>query len=136
MREGQISEADIERLKRAFELFNEGDYDALREFMSPDIVMERVGGLPPIQGWEAFRALQEPDAFEWQRLYPLAWTVNGDKIMIRMRMVSKGAASGVELEVEGWMVCTVHDGIVVRMANILDEADARAAAGLGQNDSS
>jgi hypothetical protein len=68
-------------------------------------------------------------------LYPLDWTVNGDKIMIRMRMVSKGAASGVELEVQGWLVCTYRDGAVVQIANHLDEADARAAAGLGQNDS-
>jgi ketosteroid isomerase-like protein len=133
--EGQITDADIERIKRAFELFNEGDFDALRDFMSPDVVMERVGAQPPIKGWEAFRAFQEPDAFEWQRIHPLDWTVNGDKAMVHIRMVSKGAASGVELEVDAWLVFTFRDGAVVQIENVLDEADARAAAGLGQNDS-
>src|SRR3954471_14441748 len=48
--EGQITEADVERLKRGFELYNAEDFDALREFISPDIVVERVGELPPLEG--------------------------------------------------------------------------------------
>jgi ketosteroid isomerase-like protein len=133
--EEAITEADVERMKRGFELFNEEDYDALREFISADVVVERAGGLPPLRGWEAFRALQEPDAFEWQRIYPVDWTINGDKVLLKVRMVSKGAGSGLELEVQGWMVWTVRDGIVVHIVNSTDEAEARAAAGLGQNDS-
>ena len=38
-------------------------------------------------------------------------------------------------DIEGWFVWTVVDHIVVRLQTFVDEADARAAAGLGQNDS-
>ena len=114
-------------MKLGFELYNQGDYDSLREFVSPDVVMERVGEQPPIEGWEAFRAFQEPDAFEWQRLEPLDWRVNGDKVLIRLRVRSKGAVSGVELELEGWMVWTVSDHEVVRIVNAQDEERALEA---------
>ena len=130
MAEDQITEADIERMQRAFDLYNAGEADALREFVSPDIVVERVGDLPTLHGWEAFRALQEPDAFAWQRIYPIDWVVNGDRALIRARFQAEGAASGVELDVTGWLVLTRRDGLVVRLQNFLDEGDARAAAGL------
>src|SRR4051794_10692233 len=63
--EGQITEADMERMKRGFDLYNAGDYDALSEFIAPDVVMERLGEMSRVEGWDAFRAFQEPDAFEW-----------------------------------------------------------------------
>jgi ketosteroid isomerase-like protein len=128
--EDQITEADIERMKRGFELYNARDYQALREFVAPDVVIERVGGLPPVHGFEALVALQEPDAFEWQHLHAVDWTINGDRGLVRVRIHAKGAGSGVELDVEGWQVYTLRDGLVVRMQNFLEEADARAAAGL------
>jgi ketosteroid isomerase-like protein len=128
--EDRILEADIQRMKRGFDLYNAGDYQALREFMSPDVVIERVGGLPPIHGFDELVALQEPDAFEYQRLHAIDWAISGDKGLVRVRIHAKGAGSGVELDVEGWQVYTLRDGMVVRMQNFLDEADARAAAGL------
>src|SRR3954453_12788173 len=128
--EGQVTEEELARIKHGFELYNTGDYDALREFVSADVVMERVGDQPPIRGWDAFRAFQDPDAFEWQQLEPLEWTVNGEKVLIRLRIRAKGAASGVELDTEGWMVWTVRDGVGVHVLNTSDEAEARAAAAL------
>jgi ketosteroid isomerase-like protein len=128
-----ITEADVERMQRGFTLYNEGDWDALREFIADDIVVERAGELPPLHGWDAFRQLLEPDAFEWQRMYPQDWTINCDKVVLRVRMHARGAASGLELDILGWQVWTVSDGVVVRIQAFTDEADARRAAGLGQN---
>ena len=130
MPEGQVTDAELARIKRGFELYNEGDYDALTDFISPDVVMERVGEQEPVHGWEAFREFQNPVAFAWQRLEPIEWTVHGDKVLIRMRVRAQGAASGVELDMPGWMVCTIRDGLAVRIQNFTDEPDARAAAGL------
>jgi len=125
--EGQVTDEDLARMQRAFELYNEGDYDGLKEFVSPEIVMERVGEMPPIEGWDAFRAFQEPDAFEWQRIEPLDWQVNGEKVLIRIRIRSKGATSGVELDIDGWMVWTVRDGLGVHLLNTQDEERALEA---------
>ena len=122
-----MTEEDIARMERGFELFNAGDYDGLREFVAPDVVMERVGDFPAVHGWAAFRALQEPDAFEWQTVEPLDWQVNGEKVLIRVRIRSKGAASGVVIDMQGWMVWTVRDGLVVHMINAQDEERALEA---------
>lgn len=136
MAEALITDADIERMWRGIELFNAGQFDGLREFISPDVVVERVGGLPSVHGWDAFRAMQEPDAFAWQKLHPVEWTVIGDRVLLKVRIISRGAGSGVELEVDGWMVWTVADHLVIRIASFTEEAEARAAAWLGQNASS
>jgi ketosteroid isomerase-like protein len=125
--EAQITEADIERMKEGFALFNAGDFDALREFVSADVVVERTGNMPPLRGWEAFRAMQEPDAFEWQTIEPLEWTVNGDKALLHVLIRSKGAMSGMVLEQDGWMVWTVEDHVVVRIQAFTDAQDAREA---------
>ena len=135
MPEEQITEADVERMKRGFELYNAEEWDALDEYISQDVVVERAGGLPPLYGWDAFRQLQEPDAFAWQRMYPLDWEINGNRALLRVRMHAMGAASGLELELIGWQVWTVRDGLVARIQAFDNEPDARAAAGLGQNDS-
>jgi hypothetical protein len=135
VQEDQITEADIERMKVGFERYNAEDWDGLREFVSPDVVIERVGDMAPVHGWDGMREMLEPDAFAWQRMYPLRWEINGDKALLHVRIHSQGAASGLELDVEGWQVWTVRDGLVVRMQNFLpsEEAEARAAAGLRQN---
>jgi ketosteroid isomerase-like protein len=133
--EEQITEADIERMREGFRLFNEGSFDALREFVSPDVVVERTGNLPPLQGWEAFRAMQEPDAFEWQTIEPLDWTISGDNVLLHVLIRSKGALSGMVLEQEGWLVWTVANHVVVRIQAFTTGPAASEAAGLGQNDS-
>ena len=130
MAEGAITEADIERMQRGFALFNSGEFDGLAEFVAEDVVMERVGDLPPISGWEAIREFFMPDAFEWQRISPLDWTINGNKACIHVRVDSKGAASGVELSIDGWMVWTVADHVVTHIATFQSEDEARRAAGL------
>ena len=126
-------EADLERLKRGFELYNKGDYDALREFVSPDVVYERAGGLPPLYGWDAMRANLEPDAFESQRVEVLDVTVEGDQVLMCVRSTVVGAGSGLELTLDGWLVWTLEDGLVVRMQTFQDEAEAKRQFGLGQN---
>jgi hypothetical protein len=125
--EGVVTEADLERMRRGIELYNAGDFDGLAEFVSPDLVMERVGDQPPIVGWEEFRAFQDPDAFEWQKIETLEWRVNGAKVLIRTRIRAKGTASGVELDIEGWMVWTIRDGLAVHLVNAQDEERALEA---------
>jgi ketosteroid isomerase-like protein len=133
MREGAISEADLERMKKGYELFNQGDFDALRDLVSDDVVLELSGDAPLVRGWEALRAFVEPDAFEWQRNEPLRFEVNGDKLLIHLLVTARGAGSGLELEAPWWHVWTIENGLGVHLLATADEATAEAAAGLGQN---
>ena len=135
MAEEQITAEQLERIRREFERFNRGDFDGLREFIADDVLVERVGDLHPLHGWDAFRQMLEPDAFEWMRIHPRDWVTNGDRLLLHADIHAKGAASGIEMDIEGWMVWTLRDGIVVRIASFQEEEAARADAGLGQNDS-
>jgi ketosteroid isomerase-like protein len=128
--EEQITEDQIMLMQQGFERYNEGDFDGLREYISDDVVIDRVGELPSLRGWDAFRQMLEPDAFEWQRVYPRKWEINGDKVLLYVDIHAKGAGSGIEMDIDGFMVWDVRDGIVVRIASFTDEAEARAAAGL------
>src|SRR3954447_22549511 len=84
--EGGVTEEDLARMKRGYELYSEGDFDGLAEFVAPDVVMERIADLAPIEGWDSFRAFLDPDAFEWQQIEPLEWRVNGSKVLVRVRV--------------------------------------------------
>src|SRR3954447_19227820 len=125
VREEALTEADVDLLKRGYELYNAQDFDGLEAMVSPDIVFERDGGAPPIRGYAAFRAFNEPDAFEWQRIEPLEFVVAGDKVFVPIRIRAKGAISGVELDMEAWQVWTFADGLPVRLAHTFDEERGR-----------
>lgn len=131
MREEPITAEQIELMKQEFARYNRGDFDGLRTYIADDVVVERVGDLPAVHGWDAFRRqILEPDAFEWMRLHPRDWVINGDKVLLHVDIHAKGAGSGIEMDIAGFMVWTVRDGIVVRIASFTEEEDARAAAGL------
>jgi ketosteroid isomerase-like protein len=129
VREEASTKPDIELLKRGYELYNAQDFDGLEAIVSPDIVFERDGGAAPLHGYAAFRAFNEPDAFEWQRLDPLDFVVAGDKVFVAIRIRAKGAISGVELDMEAWQVWTFADGLPVRIVHTFDEAHGRAVFG-------
>ena len=130
---GDRDEAMIEALRRAYEAFNGGDYDAVLELARPDIQYTRTGIEAPLMGTEALRAWMEPDAFDRQQTDPLSFEVNGNKVLVRQRFSARGAESGIELDVNSWAVFTLdEDGLVARAEMYLrhEEAEARRAAGL------
>ena len=131
-------EETIERLQAGYDAFNRGDFDTAIAFFHPDVEYIPVGGQPPIRGAQGFRAWMEPSAFERQVVEPREITVNGDKALVRIHAAVRGAGSGIEMEVESWVVLTQDpDGLVTRMEVffLYEEEQARAAAGLGSGGS-
>ena len=120
-----VTEDDLARMRRGYELFNAGEFEALREFLSPDVVMERFDG-PPLEGADAVIAFLAPDIFEYQRMFPQETEVHGNKVLIRVEIHSKAVASAIELVITGWQLWTVEDGRVAYIVNSRDEAEARA----------
>ena len=120
----------IDRLRRGYDAFNRGDFDAAVEFAHPDIVFVRAAGQSDLKGADAIRAWMEPDAFESQVSEPLEIEIAGNRALIRQLTRARGAGSGIEVEVESWAVWTFDDdGTVTRMENFLehDEDEARRA---------
>jgi ketosteroid isomerase-like protein len=128
-------ESYLAALRRAFEAFNRGDYDAALEIAHPEIEFTRPGGLAPVAGIESMRQWMEPDAFEELRLTPLEFRLNGRRVLVRQRMQARGAASGIQLDMEAWSVWTFDDaGRATRIQGYLERerTEAMAAAGLAE----
>jgi hypothetical protein len=72
----------------------------------------------------------EPDAFESQVIEPDEFEATGNRVLVRQRASARGAASGIEVEIESWTVWTFDDdGKATRMEFFLphEEDQARRA---------
>ena len=77
----------------------------------------------------------EPDAIAEQRIEPREFRVSGDKVLVHQHTWGRGAGSGIELEIDLWVVWTLNDdGLVTRMEAFLvdQEGEALEAAGLSE----
>jgi len=127
------NEEIIAGLRRIYEAFNSGDFDLVAEIVHPNIELVRPGSQSSVRGVAALRAWMEPDAFEEQRIEPLDFTVNGNKVLARQHGTARGAGSGIELDLDACAVWTVDDdGVVTRVEFYLPhrEVEALEAAGL------
>jgi len=125
----------IDALRRFYEAFNRGDFDAAVAAAHPEIEAVPVGGQASLRGAEAVRAWMEPDAFEEQRVEPLDFRVEGKKVLVRQHTQARGAGSGINLDLEIWTVFTFDDDLLVtRVESYLphQESEALEAAGLSE----
>ncbi len=126
---------NVERLRRAYEAFNRGDFDTAIEFVNPEFEFVRAGGQSRVRGAEAFRAWMEPNALEDARVEPLEFRTNGSKLLVCVRNRARGAGSGMELDDETWAVWTMDEsGLATRLEGFLahQEREAFEAAGLSE----
>ena len=123
----------IAKLRRAYEAFSSGDFDAVAEFIHPDIEYVAPAGLSSLHGLDEFRQWMEPDAFDRQEVEPVQIEIAGNKALVRQHGRMRGAGSGIEMEVSSWAVFTVDaDDRLVRFEVFPphEEDEARRAAGL------
>ncbi len=127
--------AMIDALRRTYEAFNRGDFDAAVESAHPEIEFRPPGGQASLRGAAAVRAWMEPDAFDEQRIEPLDFRVEGNKVLVRQHTQARGAGSGIELDMEIWAVWTFDDDLLLtRVESFLphEESEALEAAGLSE----
>jgi ketosteroid isomerase-like protein len=124
------NEEIIELLRRSYEAFNRGDFDAAVEVVHPDVVFVRTGDQSDLRGVDAFRGWMEPEAFESLHIEPVEFEVAGDKVLIRQRSTARGAGSGIEMRIDNWAVWTLDADLrITRIETYLDheEDEARRA---------
>jgi ketosteroid isomerase-like protein len=125
----------VASLRRIYEAFNRGDFDAAIAVAHPEIEFVPPGGQSSLRGAEAVRAWMEPDAFEEQQIEPVEFSIQGNKVLVRQHTRARGAGSGIELDIEIWAVWTLNDeGLATRVESFLphQEAEALEAAGLSE----
>jgi ketosteroid isomerase-like protein len=122
----------IELLRRSFEAFNRGNFDAAIADAHPDVVFVRPGAQAELRGAEAFRGWMEPDAFESQMIEPLEFRVSGDNVLVRQHATARGAGSGIEIDIESMTLWTFdEDDKVTRVEFFLPHQKAEALTALG-----
>jgi ketosteroid isomerase-like protein len=128
-RDQEISDS----LRRTYDAFNRGDFDAAMEIAHPEIEFVPPGGQSSLRGADAVRAWMGPDAFEEQLIEAREIRVQGTKALVRQYARARGAGSGIELEMDILAVWTLDDdGRATRIESFLlhQESEALAAAGL------
>jgi ketosteroid isomerase-like protein len=123
----------VASLRRIYEAFNRGDFDAAIALMHPEMEYVPPGGQSSLRGAEAVRAWMEPDAFEENQVEPLEFSIHDNKVLVRQHARARGAGSGIALDMEIWGVWTLNDdGLATRFEVYLphQEAEALEAAGL------
>ena len=125
----------IARLRRVYEAFNRGDFDAAIGVAHPEIEFVRPMGQAPLRGADALRAWMQPDAFDEQHMEAHDFSINANKVLVRQHATGRGAGSGIDVDVDFWAVWTLNeDGLATRLEFFLDhqKADALEAAGISE----
>ena len=124
----------IARLRPVYDAFSRADFDAALEIAHPEIEFILPGGQASLRGTDALRAWME-DAFEEQQIEPREFRIQGNKILVNQHSWIRGATSGIELEIDNWVVWTLDDdGLATRVETYLphQETEALEAAGLSE----
>jgi ketosteroid isomerase-like protein len=131
-----MSQENVETIRRSFGAFDRRDRSAWLEFRYQDLEVVPVGAWPEadvIRGreaaWDFY--VEAAAAFE-PRAYGDAEILEAgsDKVLVHQRNKMRGRASGVDVELNYWVVVTFRAGKILREEWFANRAEALEAAGL------
>jgi ketosteroid isomerase-like protein len=131
-----MSEENVGIVRRAFEVWNTGDMDALRELYDPGIIWRGPEGWPepgPYAGREAVMAQVEQMRETWDTdsFELISELIDvGDRVAVRF--IWRGAGHGPEANIEATGVYTVRKGRIIAIEFFWDHAEALATLGLSE----
>jgi ketosteroid isomerase-like protein len=126
-----MSEENVEVVRRLFETYNQGDFDAALACLARDVVYE-TGQELPARGPDEVRAMWERWESDWEAIATETeeFIDAGDRVLVTVRYSGRGSGSGIDLDDRLFDVYTLRDGKVVHKAEFRERAVALAAAGL------
>ena len=128
-----MSQENVEIVRAAYDAWNAGDTDAVRDFHHPNVIA-RYGAAWPEPGpfvgreevmrqWERNREAWDSDTFE-----SISIAEAGDRVIARL--IWRGVGRGPEAHLEFTAVYTVREGKVLCQESFWDHAEALVAVGL------
>jgi ketosteroid isomerase-like protein len=128
-----MSDPRIGIVRQMFGQLDRGDPDAALEFISEDFFMEIPGSMsaePDVyEGHEGarryfagFDGLIEDVRFELMEV-----TAHGAAVIARLRLIGRGAASGITVDRQGALVARIADGKITRLELYEEIEEARQA---------
>ena len=120
---------DVERVRSAYEAFNEGGVEAILERLAPDFQVRDRQTSPDREtryGREGVKQLFDSymEAFDALRLDPEEFIDAGDQVVVVLRQHVRGKGSGAEFVGQIAHVWTVRDGAVQRLRIFKDKDTA------------
>jgi ketosteroid isomerase-like protein len=123
--------SEPERIVReSIDAWNANDWERVEAFWDPDGEIVGPREWPEsgsFRGWPAIRGQFERLKGSWteERVDVISLESQGDRVIVRVRWVGTGEASGLEREVDVWWVNEVRDGLLRRVVYFLDEGSAQ-----------
>jgi len=128
-----VSQENVEVVKAAFDAWNAGDMDRLRDMYNPNIVLHMVPDWPepgPYAGreavmreWAQLRETWDADVGE-----PISFVDVGDRVVVRQMW--RGFGRGPEANIEMTIIFKLRQGRVTCQEYFWDHAAALKAVGL------
>jgi ketosteroid isomerase-like protein len=120
---------DVERLRGAYEAFNEGGVEAILERLAPDIQVRDRETAPDRQtryGREGIKQLFDSymEAFDALRLEPEEFIDAGGQVLVSLTQRIRGKGSGAEVTGNIAHVWTMREGAVQRLRIFKDKDTA------------
>jgi ketosteroid isomerase-like protein len=128
-----MSEENGEVVRRIWDAYSRGDFDQIRAYSDPAVVMITVEE-GPLYGIEAVRKNHERWWEVWENPETTVEEVIGvgDRVFVMARFRGRGRASGVEVEGRHFEVYTLRDRKVIRVEEFSERGEALEAAGVSE----
>ena len=131
----RVSESNLEVVRRLFDQFAEGGVEAILDGADENIVIEIPSDLsaePDIyrghdgvrRYFAGFEGMIDDIRYEAIGLTPI-----GDAVLAHSRMSGRGVSSGLDVDLEVWVVHELAGGKITRIRPYADRESAEAALG-------
>jgi ketosteroid isomerase-like protein len=129
-----MSQENVEIARANYDAFNRGDVDAAFEDFAPDFELDlsRAIGLDRgVYSLAQFRRLAESGIELWESVQFIAdeFIDAGEHVVMPFTNRLRGR-DGIEVQARGTWLCTIRDGLIVRICLYQELQDALEAAGL------
>jgi ketosteroid isomerase-like protein len=132
-----MSQENVEVVRRSFEAFQRGDYEAAVEALDPGIEYD-LTHFPDGQIYLGHDGVREAFRIwlgtweDYRQVLDELIDLGGDEVLAVVREFGRGKGSGIEVERPTAGVWTMRDGKAVRIRFYPGKAEALEAAGLSE----
>jgi ketosteroid isomerase-like protein len=130
---------NVELTRRAWEAFNNRDFDELLRYIHPELEWRPAQGPGGPEG-TIYRGREEYERWIYDEVIPVWESFRAEdldireledgRILILGKIHGKGRASGVEISAPFGQIAELRGPQVIRLTGYLDHKSTRAAAGL------
>jgi ketosteroid isomerase-like protein len=123
-------------MRGGYEAMTRGDFEAVLALMDPEVEVHDRPEVPDAGSYHGHEGVlaalrQSFDTFDEFRIVPEQFIDAGDRVVVIIRMMGRGRASGVGVEDRIAHLWRIRDGRAIHLQVYSDPGAALAAVGLG-----